>query len=577
MQAEWRAKNLEKSKHQNREKNKTYRERLKETLAEDERKEERRKNAERQRLFRLRKKEKLEVSQALSSDSAFKSPQVKGKVMKKARQVLTGTVEQNKSILKSLMNEYADESPQQARVPTGYNLSPIVLQKVKEFFYSDEISRASPNTEEFVTVMENQQKKKLSVKHLLYPIKECYGMFCSENPELKISLSKFFKLRPPNVLSFTKIPHNVCVCQVHENLRCSLKSLKKSHLTFENLLVDYKMHKNFVCIDSTQLCFENQCEQCCNSSKLKEMATTVENLMQVVTWSKWVKTNKHDSSDGANQYCNIEKVKKTGSIQELLDEIYLQVPDFLDHQFVKMNQAKTSELMIKRALQHDSDTAVICCDFAEKFKCIQQNATQSAHYGQTPVSLFTVAIYHRNLTSMTIASDCEKHTKDSVLAYIDIILEMLPNTAKTVNIWSDNATSQFKNQFIMEGIKSFEKRHSLTIKWHFYAPMHGKSIVDGIGGSVKRYVRDRILAQDLLVKTAEDFVRVASEMEILVKLVSSEAIEAQNIVIGLQNIVKSSKKVQDIKKKHSFEVEKSISGKKNIEKIIGFKITPELV
>ena len=175
-----------------------------------------------------------------------------------------------------------------------------------------------------------------------------------------------------------------------------------------------------------------------------------------------------------------------------------------------MNQARSSKEI---AMKNDADTAVICCDFAEKFKCIQQNATQSAYYGQTPVSLFAVAVYHRGMNSLVLASDCEKNTKECVLAYIETIMRELPTTVKFTNIWSDNGTSQFKNQFIMEGMKSFEQRFKpMKIRWHFYAAIHEKSVVDGIGGNVKRFVRRKI------VSGYEDFVKIASTMDIQVKL-----------------------------------------------------------
>ena len=37
----------------------------------------------------------------------------------------------------------------------------------------------------------------------------------------------------------------------------------------------------------------------------------------------------------------------------------------------------------------DSFSAICVLDFAEKFEIPQQNATQAAHYGQEPISLFT--------------------------------------------------------------------------------------------------------------------------------------------------------------------------------------------
>lgn len=105
--------------------------------------------------------------------------------------------------------------------------------------------------------------------------------------------------------------------------------------------------------------------------------------------------------------------------------------------------------------------------------------------------------------------------------------------------------------------------------------MHGKSVVDGIGGNVKRFVRERILAQDLLVKSAKDFVTVASKMDTKVLLLNSADIKRRNVEIGLAAIIKSSQKITDIKKKHCFYVQQVKTGKKLSDKVIGIKITPD--
>jgi hypothetical protein len=140
-------------------------------------------------------------------------------------------------------------------------------------------------------------------------------------------------------------------------------------------------------------------------------------------------------------------------------------------------------------------------------------------------------------------------------------------------MWSDNATSQFKNQFIMNGLKSLESRHNKKIRWNFYAPMHGKSIIDGIGGSVKRFVKGRILAQDLLVNSAEDFVRVASAMNTKVILMTADDIESRNIEIDLNSIIKESKKIAGISKNQSFSVEDVNVRGKIVQKVVGCKFS----
>lgn len=568
-QADWKLRNLDQAKARDILKSKHYREKLKNTLTEEEKVIKRQKETERKKKLRMKNKALNQVP--APSKFPFATPQVQGKMIKKTRETLKGTAKQNISVLKSLLCELSYEEP----VERYRFLPDSTVKMVTDFYNNEEISRASPNSSDHVTVMENNQRKKISVKHLMFPIKEIYGMFCEENPTLKISIAKFFKLRPANILSFTKIAHNVCCCQIHENVRCALKALQKLHPDL-NFNVDYNMHRNFICDGQMTECFHNTCEDCKNAALFKTKTDVIQNLSETISWLKWVKMDKTPEKDQENDqklYCNIEKVKKTGTVKELLDEIFDKIPEFLQHEYIKKNQAMTSAKQMQKSLEADAKCAVIVCDFAEKFKCCQQNATQSAHYGQTPVSLFTCAIYHRDLMPVTIASDCDKHTKESVLAYMDAIFDLLPVTVEEVEIWSDNATSQFKNQFIMEGLKSFESRYKKKVKWNFFAPMHGKSVVDGIGGSVKRYVKRRILSQNLLVKSAEDFVQIASQSDVNVILLKTSEINRRNLLIGLARIIKESKKIPDIKKKHCFEIQNVKLGKKFVNKIIASEIS----
>lgn len=501
-------------------------------------------------------------------------PQVLGKILKKSRLALRGTPDQKVHVLKQLLNETVGEEVAESPNSLSKQLPESTVTSVKDFFLKDDISRPSPNLNDVITVFEGNQKKKVSVKHLMYSVKETYAMFMKEHPEVKVGLSKFFDLKPENIRSFTKMPHNVCVCQIHENLRCALKTLRKSNEFFSNIKTDNEMHLNFTCQDPKEECFFNECEFCFDSWNFRFFESEIEDLFQSVSWSKWVKTDQARKNDTSNHlYCNIEKVKKTGTIQELLNEICDQAPSYLDHEYIKIEQSCSSRQMIEKALKKDSDSAVIIVDFAEKFKCIQQNATQSAHYGQTPISIFTVAIYHQKFYPKAIVSDVEKHSKEVVLAYMDVIFETLPATAKRVDVWSDNATSQFKNQYVINSIDTFQERFKIKLVWNFFAPMHGKSVVDGIGGTLKRYVRDRIVAQDLQVKSAEDFVSVAENHSTGVILMSPEDIEDRNSAIKLSTIIKKSKQIADVKKNHCFEfiVE---NGKKVVKKVVSHKVSP---
>jgi hypothetical protein len=106
--------------------------------------------------------------------------------------------------------------------------------------------------------------------------------------------------------------------------------------------------------------------------------------------------------------------------------------------------------------------------------------------------------------------------------------------------------------------------------------MHGKSVVDGIGSTVKRRVRQKVLSGKDVVQSAEDFVNSAksSSMNIEVELMKISEINARNEAKGLKKIVSDSKNVKNIKKNHCFEVGKVLVRKKHVDQIIAHKITP---
>ena len=123
--------------------------------------------------------------------------------------------------------------------------------------------------------------------------------------------------------------------------------------------------------------------------------------------------------------------------------------------------------------------------------------TKAAHFGQHQVSIFTAALWHQQqLKTFAIVSDSLDHTKTSVVANITKIFEILPVIVKLVHIHSDNATSQFKNKDTMASIIPLEKKHDIKIFWQYFAAIHGKGVVDGVGAAVKRMASNKVRAED---------------------------------------------------------------------------------
>ena len=180
-----------------------------------------------------------------------------------------------------------------------------------------------------------------------------------------------------------------------------------------------------------------------------------------------------------------------GSTIELAELICSIVPQFLEHCYIKRKQADTYRNMKKEAEKESfKSKAMIQVDFAENYTCVSQDEIQSAHWQQAQVSLFTAAVWHSGkMHPYVLCSDNLTHSKDTVPAYIDFLLETLPKDTSELFIWSDGPASQFKNRYIAEILPVLCKRYDLVnIQWNFFATSHGKGPVDGIGGAVKRKV-----------------------------------------------------------------------------------------
>ena len=97
-------------------------------------------------------------------------------------------------------------------------------------------------------------------------------------------------------------------------------------------------------------------------------------------------------------------------------------------------------------------------------------------------------------------------TKNSVMTFLDTLLsKLLSSNVKLLHIWSDGPASQFKNKFVAAALPWLAERRSVDFQWHYFATSHGKGCVDGIGGTVKHEVAEKVKQLRVTVKDASSF------------------------------------------------------------------------
>ena len=136
---------------------------------------------------------------------------------------------------------------------------------------------------------------------------------------------------------------------------------------------------------------------------------------------------------------------------------------------------------------------VLQVDSSENATIMSQREVQSAHWSHAQATLFTAHVWidGGKEESIILISDDLDHSKVSVYAFMGHLFRHLKSTHEgitTINIFSDGPSSQFKQKYLFSNLSSWEEEYDLILKWNFFATSHGKGVVDGIGGTVKRAV-----------------------------------------------------------------------------------------
>ena len=141
------------------------------------------------------------------------------------------------------------------------------------------------------------------------------------------------------------------------------------------------------------------------------------------------------------------------------------------------------------------------------------------HIGNGQATLFTAHVWIKHDTSegqsMVIVSDDLNHTKYSIYMFMQHIFSHLKTTypdIEHINIFSDGPTSQFKQRALFSNLYAWEMDHDLKITWNFFATSHGKGVINGIGGTLKRTVWRHVKAERAHVTNASEYSTLGKQL-----------------------------------------------------------------
>ena len=278
-------------------------------------------------------------------------------------------------------------------------------------------------------------------------------------------------------------------CVYHENMRLLLQALQGSCQLPDNIS---QFTELMVCNTVSKSCMSQECPECKNRI-IQYKPIDGESSVKYFQWQKGV---------------SYEKVQMNNTISEVFSELQRQVSKFLLHVYVKRVQSSHKELLESRV---DGENVLLQVDFSENASLGHQDEIQAVHWTHSQVTVFTSHVWIAK-NSIVIISDYLQHTKLSVYAFMNKIFSILKEkypSIKKINVFSDGASSQFKQRFLFSNLHKWEIDFDVDLKWHFFATSYGKGVVDGLGGTLKRSVWRHVRSGRGEASTPEDFYKVA--------------------------------------------------------------------
>ena len=498
---------------------------------------------EKRKKDRLRKQKSRNKLLAMSTPSNEKSPggykrnSSFSRAVNVARNALPASPRKRNSVIRRLASELHGTVKEHTLRRHLASLKPEIIAAVKDFYARGDISRISPGKRDFITVNIENKKMRLQKRHMYMSIKETHGMFKEENPEVKIGLTKFAELRPPNVLLSSQTPSNVCTCIYHENMILSLSAVNKHVPGIPSYSKDFPA--SCLADPESDLCWFGKCSHNgCGFKARYELPPAVGD--EKAKWMQWQEYGGR-----------IAKLEMNGKVKDLYAHIASMSTKFLYHCRIKRQQIKSYLSDKELASDKDSKIAVLQMDFAENYLCRAQDEVQPAHWNHNQVTLFTTVSWLKGkIVSHVVVSDFMKHSKTSVTIFLDEILEHFPPNIEELRIWTDGATSQFKNKFMMEGMKMLSIKHNIPLSWNFSATGHGKGPVDGIGGCLKRMAMEKVKTRQCSINNAKEFCQAVEGSGVGVTYVPTEYIYAQEESLCLKHTFSTAKSIKGISGYH---------------------------
>ncbi|XP_070579275.1 uncharacterized protein [Ptychodera flava] len=284
---------------------------------------------------------------------------------------------------------------------------------VLEFLTRDDNSRSQPGKADAKKV---ENGEKMQTRVLTDYISNLFAKFQAENPDIKMSIETFRRMRPRYILLTSLISRHSCLCTKHQNMALQMKTLRREGVVVPSNPETFLKEEHDI------------------DDLVKQLPSTI-----VVSQWKRVIIKEKEKSKSVTRI--VDSQMKVGDFIEAFKK---QTFDFKDH----VERVKTQYAEIRRLKeqlpQHD---VIVHMDFAENYSCKTVDEVQSAYWNQVGVTLHPIVVYFRGQDnklehqSFIAVSDEMSHSSPTVLAILGKVMPDIKSLVKDIDVvhyWTDS-------------------------------------------------------------------------------------------------------------------------------------------
>ena len=216
-----------------------------------------------------------------------------------------------------------------------------------------------------------------------------------------------------------------------------------------------------------------------------------------------------------------------------------ELPDFREHCF-RVGVQYQEMRVIKDEMQPQVE-GVISMDYSENYSAKYMNSISAAYYDAQQVTIHPMVFYMKDafnmqhITSYVGVSEVTNHGVATTFAFLQTLIPLIKCDNPFLSVLhfvTDSPASQYRNKSICVLVARFEEFFGIKCTWSWLESGHGKSVCDGIGGSIKKKA-DNMIKSNRIISNAEEFfseLNGSTEKMILVKVNTSDVIKAEREV-----------------------------------------------